>query len=283
MRQRAVRLAEFARGEVDEPAAESEPAEPSRKVMTALPETSLARVLAQQLLPWAALLVLGSALALGAWTYFTVVGSLEPELADRTALIGKVANANIQRAISAGVPLESLVGAEEYFGELLHEFPEIAYFGISTGRIIFEAGSRDTGVFGQDRTRKDVPTYPIVADGQQVGYIIVDANPNFLIGEFRQVLLDLAVVILVVILLSFEITAVVISRSLTAPFNRLLHLVALQAAGDFSQRINASVRSAIDRIAALLSERAERLHRLYRQALSRLPPSRPIPAAPIAS
>jgi MFS family permease len=253
----------FAHDGASEQTVSSEPAIRSRKVMTALPETSLARVLARQLLPWAALLVLGSALSLGTWTYLTVVNSLTPELAERTELIGKVANANIQRAISAGVPLESLIGAEEYFGELLREFPEIAYFGVSTGRIMFEAGSRDIGIFGRDRTRKNVPTYPIVANGEQVGYIIVDANPNFLIGEFRQVLLDLAVVVLVVILLSFEITAVLVSRSLTAPFNRLMHIVALQAAGDFSQRIVASGRGALERLGALLSNRAERLHGLY--------------------
>src|SRR5262249_37313965 len=158
------------------------------------------------------------------------------------------------------VPLESLVGAEEYFRELLREFPEIAYFGIATGRIIFEAGTRDTGVFGQDRTRKDAPTYPIIADGQQVGYIIVDADPNFLIGEFRLVFLALSGVVLVLILLSFEIPAVLIRRSLTAPFNRLPHLVALPAAGDFSQRIAAAGRGAVATLAALLSERAERLH-----------------------
>ena len=56
----------------------SEPAIRSCKAMTALPETSLARALARQLLPWAALLVLGSALALGTFTYLTVVNSLTP-------------------------------------------------------------------------------------------------------------------------------------------------------------------------------------------------------------
>jgi predicted MFS family arabinose efflux permease len=256
-------LAPFAHEMASGQTARSAPAQRSSKVITALPETSMARILTRQLLPWAALLVLGSALALGTWTYWTVVDSLTPELAERRQLIGTVANANIQRAISAGVPLESLVGAEEYFGELLRRFPEIGYFGISTGRIIFEAGSRDIGILSHHRTRKNGPAYPILANGKQVGYVIVEANPNFLLGAFRQVLFDLAVVTLVVILLSFQITSVLISRSLTAPFNRLMHLAALQAAGDFSQRIVASGRGTLEQLGTLLSARAERLHELY--------------------
>ncbi len=259
-------LAVFADDAACGPTARSEPAIRSGKVLTSLPETSMARVLARQLLPWAALLVLGSGLGLGTWTYMMVGNSLTPEFAERTLLIGKVANANIQRAISAGVPLESLVGAEEYFDELLRELPEISYFGVSTGRVIFAAGREDAGIFGRDRASKKAPAFPIVSNGEQIGYVIVDTNPNFLLDEFRQLLLDLAVVVLVVILLSFEITAVLISRSLTAPFNRLMHLVALQAAGDFSQRIAGSGRATLDRLGALLSDRAERLHDLYRRS-----------------
>ena len=234
--------------------------------VASVPETSFARVFARHLTPWAVALVLGSALLLGYLIQQDVTRSFEPELAARTKLIGNIANRNVQRAVSAGVPLEQLVGAEHYFGDLLRNFPEISYFGVATGRIIYEAGTRQKSVFAPERSRKDVPTFPILAsDGTQIGYIIVDANPAFFALQFRDLLLDFGVVVLVVILLAFQVIVVVMSRSLTAPFVRLQHLAALQAEGDFSKIIAAKSWSAggvraIDQLSRLLSRQAVQLH-----------------------
>jgi len=238
-------------------------------VIASVPETSFARTFARHLTPWAAVLVLGSAMLLGYVIQQNVSRSFEPELAARTKLIGTVANRNVQRAVSAGVPLEQLVGAETYFDDLLHNFPEIAYFGIATGRIIYEAGTRQKSVFAPERSRKDVPTFPITADGEQIGYIIIDANPEYFALQFRDVLLDFGVVVLVVILLAFQIMVLVMSRSLTAPFMRLQHLAALQAAGDFSKVIAARGRNAIDRLIRALSRHALQLHWAFAGASSR--------------
>ena len=235
-------------------------------VVTSAPETSLARVIARKLMPWAGLLIIGSALTLGVLTIRTVNGSIEPEIANRTTLMGIVINNNIQRAVSAGVPLGKLVGAEQYFGNFLEAFPEVAYIGVATGRIILEAGKRQDNIYGPRRSSKDVVAYPIESDGEQIGYIIIDVDTGYIAREFENVLLDLAVVALVAILLAFEVLVVMMSMSLTAPFNRLQHLVTLQAAGDFSKRIEARGKHAVDLIGARLSERAEMLHRAFARA-----------------
>ena len=233
---------------------------------TSIPETSLARVFTRQLTPWIAGLVIIALLILGYFAYSEVSRSFEPELAARTKLIGTVANNNIQRAVSSGVPLDSLVGAESYFDELLRNFPEITYFGVSTGRIIIESGSRQKSQFAPARSRKDVPTFPITAGEKQIGYIIIDANPGYFAGQFRNVLLDLGVVLLVVVLLAFEVMVVMISLSLTGPFNRLQYLADLQSLGDFSKYLGVRGRSAVDRLGMFLSERAEHLHSLFARA-----------------
>lgn len=238
--------------------------------VASVPETSFARVFARHLTPWMAALVLGSALLLGYLIQQDVARSFEPELAARTRLIGTVANRNVQRAVSAGVPLEQLVGAEQYFDDLLHNFPEISYFGIATGRIIYEAGTRQKSVFAPERSRKDVPTFPITTNGEQIGYIIIDANLEYFALQFRDVLLDFSVVVVVVLLLAHQVMVVVMSRSLTAPFMRLRHLTALQATGDFSKVIAARGASAIDQLSRALSRHALQLHRAYANASSRL-------------
>jgi len=241
-------------------------------VMTSVPGTSLARLIARKLMPWASLLIIGSALILGLLTIGTVKQSIEPEIANRTTLMGTVINQNIQRAVNAGVPLAKLVGAEQYFGNFLQEFPEVAYIGVATGRIILEAGKRQVDVYGPRRSSKDVVAYPIKSGDEQIGYIIIDVDTGYIAREFENVLLDLAVVALVAILLAFEVLVVMMSASLTAPFNRLQQLVTLQAAGDFSKRIESKGRLAVNLMGALLSERAEALHSAFARAWAMIAP-----------
>jgi MFS family permease/HAMP domain-containing protein len=241
-------------------------------VMASNPDSSLARLIARKLMPWAGLLIIGSALVLGILTIGTVNRSIEPEVTKRTTLMGTVINQNIQRAVSAGVPLGKLVGAEQYFGNFLREFPEVAYIGVATGRIILEAGKREENIYGPRRASKGVVAYPIKSGEEQIGYIIIDVDKSYIAREFENVLLDLSVVALVSILLAFEVLVVMMSVSLTAPFNRLQHLVTLQAKGDFSNRIETSGGAAIDLIGAGLSKRAEMLHRAFAQALAKITP-----------
>ena len=240
--------------------------EAERSILASVPETALARIFARHLTPWIAAIILGSALLLGFYVNREVTRSFEPELSARTQVIGTVANRNVQKAINAGVPLEQLVGAESYFDDLLRHFPEISYFGIATGRIVYEAGTRQQSAFAPARARKDVPTFPINAGGEQIGYIIIDANPDYFAVQFRDMLLDFAVVVLVVLLLAFQIMTVVMSRSLTAPFMRLQYLASLQAAGDFSKVVLARGVTAIERLSQTLSWHAIHLHRGLRAA-----------------
>jgi len=241
-------------------------------VMASNPDTSLARIIARKLMPWAGLLIIGSALVLAIFTINTVNRSIEPEIANRTTLMGTVINQNIQRAVSAGVPLANLVGAEQYFGNFLREFPEVAYVGVATGRIILEAGKREENIYGPRRASKGMVAYPIKSGEEQIGYIIIDVDKSYIAREFENVLLDLGVVALVSILLAFEVLVVMMSVSLTAPFNRLQHLVTLQASGDFSNRIETSGKATIDLISASLSQRAEKLHRAFALARTKVTP-----------
>ena len=248
-------------GEVDDAPGAPPTAVADSVVMTSAPETSLARLIARKLMPWAGLLIVGSALALALLTIRTVNGSIEPEIANRTTLMGTVINRNIQRAVSAGVPLGKLVGAEQYFGNFLKEFPRsptsASRPGVSSSR---PASGRRISTVRAVPARTWWPI-PIKSDGEQIGYIIIDVDTGYIASEFENVLLDLGVVALVAILLAFEVLVVMTSVSLTAPFNRLQHLVTLQAAGDFSRRIESRGRHAVDLIGAFLSERAEALHR----------------------
>jgi MFS family permease len=140
----------------------------------------------------------------------------------------------------------------------LKDFPEISYFAIKTGKPLLEVGKRTGG---------SRSSFPIIIKGREIGQILTEDDPDYLAAQFRNVVLDFGVVVLVIILFAFELIIIMMSASLTGPFDRLLHLVDLQAAGDFSKCLDRKVRNAIERVGALLSERAEELNALFAHAL----------------
>ena len=231
---------------------------------------SLARLIAARLAPAAAVFIVASAIILGALILNNVNRSIEPELAARTNLVGTVVSDNIQRALAAGVPLDNLVGAEAFFGNMLKQLPEVAYVAVATGRIVLEAGDRIDPYLAPPRERKGVRSHPIIHDGKEVAYVVIDIDPAFISKKFFDVFLDIGVIILVTILVAFEIMVVIISRSLTAGIDRLHRLAALQAIGDFSKRTIASARNSIERAIGLLSQRAEKLNTQFKTVMSEL-------------
>lgn len=228
---------------------------PRETVLVGVPERAATRSFARRLTPVIAVLTLGSALTLGYLAYLSISDSFRPEIARRTQLIGSIATADIQRTVEAGVPVGGLVGAAEYFDHLLADFPEISYFAVSTDRPVIEVGQAQVGGGGADRT-----VFPILVDGVRIGELVTETNLDYIAAQFRDVVLDLGVVVLVILLFAFELIVVMMSRSVTGPLDRLQHLAELQAAGDFSKRLVATGRNVVERLGNLLSERAERLN-----------------------
>jgi len=230
---------------------------PREIVPIGMPEMALTRRFAHRLMPIVAGLTLGSALALGFVAYHSIGASFDPEIAKRTRLIGADASATIRRSVEAGVPIESLVGGSEYFNHLLADFPEISYFAIVTDKPLLEVGSQSAG------TRGSHVSFPIVIDGERIGEILTETNPDYIARQFREVILDLGVVVLVITLFAFELIVVMMTLSVAGPMDRLQFLVNLQSAGDFSKRLMATGRNVIERLGMALSERAERINALF--------------------
>ncbi|TIU97624.1 MAG: MFS transporter [Mesorhizobium sp.] len=223
------------------------------------PSRSLARQIASRLAPLAAVLMVSSALVLGIITLGNVNRSIEPELSARTNLIATVVGEDVQRALSTGVPLDSLVSAESFFADMLKQLPEVAYVAVATGRVVLEVGERIDPYLAPPRERKGVRSHAIMHNGEEIAYVVIDVDPAFISKKFLDVFLDMGVVVVVAVLIAFEIMVLMSSRSLTAALDRLQRLAAMQAAGDFSKRAIVGARTAIDRAAQVLIERAEGL------------------------
>jgi predicted MFS family arabinose efflux permease len=221
-----------------------------------------------RVLPITIVLLVASSLTLGAVVMRAVTRSIEPELAARTDLIGTVASENVQHALASGIALDEIVGADRFFGDMLERLPEVAYIAIATGRIVIEAGERIDPYLAPPRERRGVRSHPIIHDGEEVAYVIIDIDPRLIAQKFRGVLQDAAVILLVTVLLAWEVMLLLTGRTLTGGLSRLQRLSAMQAAGDFSRWVAVSGQGAIQTILAGLSARARALHATFAVALA---------------
>jgi Na+/melibiose symporter-like transporter len=144
--------------------------------------------------------------------------------------------------------------------------PEVAYVAVATGRVVLEAGKRIDPYLAPPRERKDVRSFPILYQGKEIAYVVIDIDPAFIAKKFRDVFLDMGVVILAAVLIAFEIMVLMTSRSLTAALDRLQNFAAMQAAGDFSKRASVASRNLVDRASRVLIERAESLNTRFAAA-----------------
>ena len=230
---------------------------------------SLAESLARKLTPLAACLVIGAVLILGSLSIRNISDSIEPEITSRTRLIGAIVNANIQRAVSAGIPLDQIVGGEQYLADLLNDFHEVSYIGIASDKILIEHGNREGSVPASAGFIEDELFYPISYKNEEIGRIIIDVDSEFLAQQFSDVIVDLIVIILVAIMLTFESMVVMMGRTLTAPFERLQALASLQASGDFSKYVTTRSSSSFDRISDVLSRRVFVLYEMFETAIEK--------------
>ena len=115
-------------------------------------------------------------------------------------------------------------------------------------------------------------SHPILHNGEEVAYVVIDIDPRFIAKRFRDVFLDVGVVTLVTVLLAYEIMLLLTSRSLTAGLDRLQRLAAMQAAGDFSRRVLIGTRGVVGRVTRVLVDRTETLHREFASARAAVGP-----------
>ncbi|MFD2205544.1 MFS transporter [Kiloniella antarctica] len=236
---------------------------PTQIVMSPLLDIRLGTLYERKIYPWIIGIIIVATLSLGMITYTSINSSFDPEMAKRTDLIAQIATENIQRDVSAGIPLEDMVGHQSYFNDILSHFPEISFFGVATGKFIFTAGDWQHSLSTSFQGARKVPFYPVSLNNEEVGYIIIRPDLNYIAKQFREVALDLAVVIMVVLLFAYEVIILVMTMSLNSPLNRLKQLSQMQAKGNFSSGIIPRKGNFTEFLITRLSNRVHDLHKRY--------------------
>lgn len=213
-------------------------------------------------------IVTASVLAVGAASIVAFDRAVEPELTNRTRLIGSIIRAELQRTLELGIPLDSIAGLERYLGETLAKFQEVERIALTNAQgaavavaerpraasALDQAGLGAVIAFGQS-----VFVLPIIEGNRLVGGITIEISPRFVQTRLREVFLDVMVIALVATLVALELALAVTVSSVGKPLDRIFRLLAEQRDGSFLHRIRPGGLGGLARAAVRLNDRAEDL------------------------
>lgn len=252
--------------------------------MTNAETVSPGQAAAARLVPLAALMIVIAAVVLGSFILRAFNKAVDPELSNRSLLIGTIVRADIQRALDLGIPLNQLAGTETYLEKVLTDFPEVSSITVRSAdqKILSRAQSAEETARQEQKVQTrsnagdsviEIPeksfTFPILTGNELVGAIVVEIDRTYVRRQFRNVFLDVLVVILVAILLAVEITITVTATSLRQPLDQLYMLLERQVSGDFSVRLRQVTTTSLGRVAARFSDHAEDLNARFGRLLDR--------------
>jgi MFS family permease len=213
-------------------------------------------------------MVTASVIAAGVVAIAAFDRAVEPELTNRTRLIGSIVRSEIQRVLQLGIPFDAIVGLDRYLSGTLKKFEEVNRIAVTTvsGRTIAVVErSKASSIFERSKLgeviafRQAAFVLPILVGNQLVGEISVGINPLFVQTRLRDVFLDVMVIALVATLVALELVLAVAVTSVGKPLDRVFHLLNEQHQGNFLHRIRPAGLGGLGRVAVRLNDHAEDL------------------------
>jgi predicted MFS family arabinose efflux permease len=209
-----------------------------------------------------------SVVAVGATAIAAFDRAVEPELVNRTRLIGSIVRAEIQRALELGIPFDAIVGLDRYLSETLENFEEVDHISVTmasgqtvavierpTAPSIFEQTDLGEAI----AFRQTAFALPILDGNRLVGEITVEISPLFVQTRLRDVFLDVMVIALVATFVALELVLAVAVTSVGKPLDRVFQLLGEQREGNFLHRIRPGGLGGLGRVAVRLNDHAEDL------------------------
>jgi len=250
-----------------------------------IPRPLLVRLLAL------AVLVLVPAMALLSWSSLDhFEKGLAPEFDRKAVTVGRDLGDDIERAVGYGIPLDKLVGVEDYLAPALEANGELRYVAVADpeGKVLYILGADSRDLEPHYRsTDYDDPgqgdvlggrsaliggyvdvAVPLVVKGGRVGHLHVGMDAGYLRHRFGEMLTDVGVLMVVALLLTVEILIFVVVVNVSGPLGQAGRVFERVARGDFShlcwfgsddevgrfaRRVNAAIRAADDLFRRLMA------------------------------
>lgn len=177
--------------------------------------------------------------------------NLRPLLAAKAETIVQKVSGDIEYALDAGVPFESLRGIDEFLDSLDRQHPEVSDLGVLAGAPPVKAETTalsDAKLSFEDRISEmvavlagmagdSVPFYSEIRDfdGVVVGHVTARIDETFVLRQMQSLFFDSLVILVAVALVALEVVVVLSASLVAGPFRRLEQAVASRASGDLGQ------------------------------------------------
>lgn len=230
--------------------------------------------------------------------------ALKPQLMDKAEAVAQVVQEDVNLAVTVGVPLDRISGMDQYLEETAAQYPELTYLVITNtdDKILYRGGiSADTQL---DLTESQTPRVaaevalqasfatrlsegwnelssvitagsksaqnlqiPLSLDGNEYGAVQVGLDTGFIRTQLTDVFFDIAIVLIAVLLVSFEVVMVVVMFYVSGPLQQSESILKRQALGDFSVNKGLGGKGSIGSYIFRLNKDSEKLQSQFRQTL----------------
>lgn len=178
---------------------------------------------------------------------------MNPELDRKAAAVGRDLVVQVERAVAYGIPLDKLVGVDEFFAQVLSGNPEIRYLGITgtDGGILFLRGALSGQLADHYRQELAVPAnvegkttrigdfvdlaLPLKGRSGLVGSVHVGFDQGYISSRLFSIFYDIAVVLGASLIVAFEILLFVVVFNVSGPMKLVAEVIAQGRKGDFTR------------------------------------------------
>ncbi|WP_445681252.1 MFS transporter [Radicibacter daui] len=206
---------------------------------------------------------------------------LVPEIDAQTQAVASAAYSTLDQALQLGIPVSDLVGVNDFFAETINDNPEIDYIAVTgpatsngAGRVLFGAGKALDQVFrpGTDPISATAgfrdEALALKVNDQLVGTLHAGISENFVTKSMEDIAFDLAIVLLVALLATFELLMFFINRTLSGPMSAVLIALRAAAGGDFSRGIGIRAHDEVGRLIGAIDRRLLELNGRFQKVVA---------------
>ncbi len=193
---------------------------------------------------------------------------LVPEMDKKAVAVGQSLTKDIQRALDYGIPLDKLVGVNEFFNVTKDSHAEIKYLSVTdtAGNVLFSVGDAPGGMSDYVQSTMQpghsgvvgqllVTSLAVQPSGgaQPVGALHVGVDQKFVQKKLEDIIFDVAIVLLVALLITFELLLFLMTTNISRPIESVHRLMSKVEVGDFRQTLEHDSRDEVGRFVHTLN------------------------------
>ncbi|MCC9620378.1 MFS transporter [Thalassospira sp. MA62] len=176
---------------------------------------------------------------------------LVPEFQDKAELVARSISRDIERAVSVGIPIDQMVGVQDYLSNILGENDDISEITITPAG---DVGGPDFSYHAGQAT-PDAPgiDHNIRHKGANVATVKIALNPAYISGQREEVTYEVLTTLLITMLVTYEMLAFLIYGRLLNPLQSVVNILKDGAVGRFSHSVHASATAELTRVENILN------------------------------